>query len=47
MVALDGTAKCDHCTYSMLIQPSRIRGNVTLPSRYPAHPERPAPSDRS
>ena len=35
-VALNGTAKCAHCSDLMLIQPSRIRGGVTLPATFPA-----------
>jgi DNA-directed RNA polymerase subunit RPC12/RpoP len=34
-VALDGTAKCEYCTYLMSVQPSRVRNGVTLPSSYP------------
>ena len=37
-VALDGTAKCDHCTYTMSIQPSRMRNGVLLPASYPPRP---------
>jgi len=34
-VALDGTAKCEYCTYTMSVQPSRVKNGVTLPSSYP------------
>jgi len=34
-VALDGTAKCVHCSYLMHVQPSRIRNGVLLPLVYP------------
>jgi len=34
-VALDGTAKCEHCSYVMSVQPSRLRNGVVLPSSYP------------
>jgi hypothetical protein len=34
-VALDGTAKCEYCTYLMSVQPSRVKNGVTLPSSYP------------
>ena len=34
-VELDGTAKCEYCTYLMSVQPSRVRGGVTLPASYP------------
>jgi hypothetical protein len=35
VVALDGTAKCDHCTKVMSVQPSRVRDGVVLPASYP------------
>ena len=34
-VALDGTAKCEFCTYVMSVQPSRIKGGAVLPASYP------------
>ena len=34
-VALDGTAKCEYCSYLMQVQPSRIRNGVKLPASYP------------
>jgi DNA-directed RNA polymerase subunit RPC12/RpoP len=34
-VALDGTAKCEHCGYLMSIQPSRVRNGQVLPAVYP------------
>ena len=35
VVGLDGTAKCEFCTYIMSVQPSRIRGGAILPASYP------------
>ena len=35
VVALDGTAKCEFCTYVMSVQPSRIKGGAVLPASYP------------
>ena len=35
-VALDGTAKCEFCTYVMSVQPSRInKGGAVQPASYP------------
>ena len=34
-VAIDGTAKCEYCSYVMSVQPSRVKNGVTLPSSYP------------
>ena len=35
VVALDGTARCEHCRYQMSIQPSRIKNGTVLPASYP------------
>ncbi|MEX0879523.1 MAG: hypothetical protein WEB59_07095 [Thermoanaerobaculia bacterium] len=45
-VALDGTAKCEFCTYVMSVQPSRIKGGTILPASYPTGP-RTTPSNGS
>jgi DNA-directed RNA polymerase subunit RPC12/RpoP len=34
-VALNGTASCEHCSYVMSIQPSRLRNGQVLPAVYP------------
>jgi hypothetical protein len=35
VIALDGTAKCEHCTRRTSVQPSRVRNGVILPATYP------------
>jgi len=45
-VSLDGTAKCEHCSDRMLIQPSRLRGGAVLPRTFPFRSNQSATGDR-
>ena len=37
-VALDGTAKCEHCGYVMSLQPSRLKAGAIQPAIFPSRP---------
>jgi hypothetical protein len=45
-VELNGTAKCEHCSYVMALQPSRIRNGQTLPGTFPVRRDRDASQNR-